>query len=56
MVQRLTQKIPEGFENMIYRKLNLISLKDRGYLIKMFKVQKGLEKIDWAKKSFLIKN
>ena len=62
-MQRRTLKIPEGFENLSYserlRRLKLSSLKDRrtrGDLIEMFKVQKGLEKIEWVKPPLLTKN
>ena len=63
LVQRRALKIPEGFENLSYserlRRLKLSSLKDRrtrGDLIEMFKVQKGLEKIEWVKPPLLTKN
>ena len=56
-------KIPECFESLSYserlRRLNLISLKDRrtrGDMIEMFKVQKGLENIEWVKPPLLTKN
>ena len=63
LVQRRALKITEGFESLSYnerlRRLNLTSLKDRrtkGGLIEMFKVQKGLEKIEWVKPPLLTKN
>ena len=59
LVRKRTSNISEGFENLNYserlRRLNL-TWSIREDLIGIFKLQKGLEKIDWVKPPFLIKN